>query len=374
MAEQKNSLLNGQSVLLITGGAKGITAQCAIRLAETAACKFILLGRSPLQAEEPAWAWGVDSREELQKIRSLEDKLLTSNDLRQFTDLILATICDLLQVRGAHLFVINGNGNGMDVLAGKLKQDYAEKKGELLNIAANAGNIQETIIRLDESGNTLIPLFFTSKDNPPEPMGVILVEDFDMTRMDAEKQTAMRKLVSRLALALHDRNIQENLFVSLEMLTPQVSIIQDLLATSRFNQEKIYNENTITDSDEVDKWVKNALDHLWGGPKLSQNPLLQLRLIEEKTIVEKETPVNVLREVLRSAIDKLKPEGDRQYTNEWILYNLLDLKYLSGWKVKDIARKLSLSEADLYRKQRIAISAVSNQIISMEKSITENSN
>jgi hypothetical protein len=262
----------------------------------------------------------------------------------------------------------------MDVLAGKLKQDYAEKKGELLNFAANAEDIQEAIILPEESGNSLIPLFFTSKDNPAELMGVILVEDFDMTRMDAEKQTAMRKLISRLALALHDRKIQENLFVSLEMLTPQVSIIQDLLATSRFNQEKIYDENSITDSDEVDKWVKNALDHLWGGPKLSQNPLLQLRLIAEKSIAEKETPVNVLREVLRSAIDKLKPEGDRQYTNEWILYNLLDLKYLSGWKVKDIARKLSLSEADLYRKQRIAISAVSNQIINMEKSITENSN
>ncbi len=180
-----------------------------------------------------------NDREELQKIRSLEDKLLTSNDLRQFTDLILATICDLLQIQGAHLFVINGNGNGMDVLAGKLKQDYAEKKGELLNFAANAEDIQEAIILPEESGNSLIPLFFTSKDNPAELMGVILVEDFDMTRMDAEKQTAMRKLISRLALALHDRKIQENLFVSLEMLTPQVSIIQDLLATSRFNQEKI---------------------------------------------------------------------------------------------------------------------------------------
>jgi hypothetical protein len=78
--------------------------------------------------------------------------------------------------------------------------------------------------------------------------------------------------------------------------------------------------------------------------------------------------------VLRSAINQLKPEGDRQFTNEWILYNLLDLKYLSGWKVKDIARKLSLSEADLYRKQRIAISAVSNQIINMEKSVTEKYN
>lgn len=314
-----------------------------------------------------------NDREELQKIRSLEDKLLTSNDLRQFTDLILATICDLLQVQGAHLFVINGNGNGMDVRAGKLDRDYTEKKGELLNIAANVENIQETIILPEENGNSLIPLFFNAKENAPELMGVILIEDFEISRMDTEKQTAMRKLISRLALALHDRKVQENLFVSLEMLTPQVSIIQDLLVTSRFNQEKIYDENSISDSDEVDKWVKNALDHLWGGPKLSQNPLLQLRVIEEKAIVEKETPVNVLREVLRSAIDKLKPEGDRQYTNEWILYNLLDLKYLSGWKVKDIARKLSLSEADLYRKQRIAISAVSNQIIIMEKSVTENS-
>ena len=316
-----------------------------------------------------------NDREELQKIRSLEDKLLTSNDLRQFTDLILATICDLLQVRGAHLFVINGNGNGMDVKAGRLAQNYTEKKADLLSIAGTTENAQDTILIPDENGNFLLPLFFNSQsEDPPEFMGVILVEDFDISRMDPEKQTAIRKLVSRLSLALHDRRIQENLFVSLEMLTPQVSIIQDLLASSRFNQEKMYNENPITESEEVDKWVKNALDHLWGGPKLSQNPLLQLRLIEEKAVMEKETPVNALREVLRAAIDKLKPEGDRQYTNEWILYNLLDLKYLSGWKVKDIARKLSLSEADLYRKQRIAISAVSNQIISMEKSITEKSN
>jgi len=71
---------------------------------------------------------------------------------------------------------------------------------------------------------------------------------------------------------------------------------------------------------------------------------------------------------LRTAIQHLKPEGERQFTNEWILYNLLELKYLSGWKVKDIARKLALSEADLYRKQRIAINAVSQEIIDMEKS------
>jgi len=49
------------------------------------------------------------------------------------------------------------------------------------------------------------------------------------------------------------------------------------------------------------------------------------------------------------------------------LFNLLDLKYFEGWKVKEIARKLALSEADLYRKQRIAINAVSKNIIELEK-------
>jgi len=115
--------------------------------------------------------------------------------------------------------------------------------------------------------------------------------------------------------------------------------------------------------------VKDALDHLWGGPKLSQNPILQLRIVERRVSQNKETPVNALRETLRQAIDQLKPEGERQYTNEWILYNLLDLKYQAGWKVKDIARKLALSEADLYRKQRVAIEAVSQRLIEMEKSI-----
>ncbi len=315
-----------------------------------------------------------NDREELEKIRSLEDKLLTSNDVRQFTDLILASICDLLQVQGAHLLVKNGNGNGMDALTGKMTLNYVEQKEELLKLAAESGMEETEIIIPVNNGTSLIPLFFSTKEIPFELMGAIVIEDFDISRMDTEKQKSIKKMISRLALALHDRKVQESLFVSLDMLSPQVSIIQDLLATSRFNQKRIYNENPITESEEVDRWVKNALDHLWGGPKLSQNPLLRLKIIEEKAVAENESPINALREVLRSAINQLKPEGDRQFTNEWILYNLLDLKYLSGWKVKDIARKLSLSEADLYRKQRIAISAVSNQIINMEKSVTEKYN
>jgi len=74
---------------------------------------------------------------------------------------------------------------------------------------------------------------------------------------------------------------------------------------------------------------------------------------------------------LRQAAEYLKPEGERQYTNEWILYNLIDLKFFEGWKVRYVARKLSLSEADLYRKQRVAISEISKKIIELEKEASQ---
>jgi NAD(P)-dependent dehydrogenase (short-subunit alcohol dehydrogenase family) len=42
-------LVQPSSVVLVSGGGRGITAQCVVRLAERAHCKFILLGRSSLQ-------------------------------------------------------------------------------------------------------------------------------------------------------------------------------------------------------------------------------------------------------------------------------------------------------------------------------------
>lgn len=44
------------SVFIVSGGAKGITAKCTINLAQQHPCKFILLGRSELLANEPEFA------------------------------------------------------------------------------------------------------------------------------------------------------------------------------------------------------------------------------------------------------------------------------------------------------------------------------
>ena len=65
----------------------------------------------------------------------------------------------------------------------------------------------------------------------------------------------------------------------------------------------------------------------------------------------------------------MRPEGDRHFTSEWILYNILQMKFLEGKKARDVASRLSVSEADLYRKQRVAIEEVSKAIIDMETQV-----
>jgi hypothetical protein len=42
------------------------------------------------------------------------------------------------------------------------------------------------------------------------------------------------------------------------------------------------------------------------------------------------------------------------------------MKFLEGRKVREVASRLAMSEADLYRKQKIAIETVSKVIIGME--------
>ena len=76
---------------------------------------------------------------------------------------------------------------------------------------------------------------------------------------------------------------------------------------------------------------------------------------------------NALRTILKKAIDQIRPSGERSISGEWTLYNILDLKFIEGLKVKEVAKKLAMSEADLYRKQRVAIEELAKTIIRMEK-------
>ena len=99
---------------------------------------------------------------------------------------------------------------------------------------------------------------------------------------------------------------------------------------------------------------------------MTESPLLDLQVVQESLQDHDNLPVNALRNILRTAVEQVRPSGDRKFTSEWTLYNILEMKFLEGRKVKEIAKRLAVSEADLYRKQRVAIEAVANSIIEME--------
>jgi hypothetical protein len=114
--------------------------------------------------------------------------------------------------------------------------------------------------------------------------------------------------------------------------------------------------------------VRDALSHYWGGPKLSDSPLLGLRSVKNLLDAQGGSSTKALQSVLRQAIDNLRPGDSLPSTaNEWMLYNILDMRFLQGRKIRDTAQRLALSESDLYRKQRIAIDEVARQLALMEE-------
>ncbi|WP_157107038.1 SDR family NAD(P)-dependent oxidoreductase, partial [Nocardia arthritidis] len=60
--EQDPTVLTADDVLLVTGGARGVTATCVLALAARSEARFVLLGRSE-PAAEPGWAAGVPDAE-----------------------------------------------------------------------------------------------------------------------------------------------------------------------------------------------------------------------------------------------------------------------------------------------------------------------
>ena len=145
-------------------------------------------------------------------------------------------------------------------------------------------------------------------------------------------------------------------------------MIQSLRAAGRYNETRLYLEDIPMPESDFSHWVKEALTHYWGGPKLTESPLIQLQIVKQMSVEMEGNTANALRSILREAIDRVKPEGERKFTGEWILYNILEMKFMEGRKVREIALRLAMSEADLYRKQRVAIDAVAKVMMEMEES------
>ena len=85
------------------------------------------------------------------------------------------------------------------------------------------------------------------------------------------------------------------------------------------------------------QWVKDALSHYWGGPKLTESPLMELRLVRRRLKASDGNLTAALRSVLQEAIERQRPPGERKLTaSEWLVYNILDMRFVQGQRVLDI--------------------------------------
>ena len=95
---------------------------------------------------------------------------------------------------------------------------------------------------------------------------------------------------------------------------------------------------------------------------------MQLRVVDRVVEEADGNPGKALRLVLGRAIQNLRPGGKQDLsTPEWLLYNILEMRFIQGRKIRDIAVRLAISESDLYRKQRVAIGQVAQVLTEMEQ-------
>jgi len=191
--------------------------------------------------------------------------------------------------------------------------------------------------------------------------------------LTADEVAILETLSGRAAAALEDRRLQHDVFQAVDRLLPQIETIQRLRASANTSgtQSLSAADDSLLDSPDLPAIIKNALSHYWGGPKLTDSPLMRLRIVEEALREHNGNPTNALRSVLQQAIERIKPEGQRKFTAEWILYNILEMKFLQNRRVREVALRLAVSEADLYRKQRAAVEQVARAIVVMEREAAE---
>jgi hypothetical protein len=334
----------------------------------------VLLMEHAITFAAPVWErwlfFGNDR--DLQLLQNVEERLLTQSDLQQFLEAVLAAVRDHLQSPSAFIAALDDMTMSPIVVAGNRAMLDQEGLTEILD-KVNGDTRREFLW-----GNFwVLPLHQRKRvdmdvDEIPPLLGLLGVARRDDKQfMENDQREALWLLADRAALALEDRLLQQRVFRSLADLQPQVEMIQRMRAAGRYDTRASLLSEQLPHESDLFNWVRDALTHYWGGPKLTNNPLMKLQVVRELAEQNDGNAANALRILLRNAVDQVKPKGDRKFTTEWILYNILEMKFIEGRKVRDVASRLAMSEADLYRKQRVAIESVARAIFDMEETLNE---
>jgi hypothetical protein len=311
-------------------------------------------------------------QKEIEWIQELDRRLLTTTDLQQALENILAALCEVLRVRTG--FIANVAARSGPRLEAQVGSPSA------VEVALSGVNVS-LLTKSSHNGDERVPGFVPQGDfwfyllrtqSRDTILGLLAVEArAAQPDMIEEEQKIAAALISQVELALEDRQLQQDVFDVLKRIIPEIERVQRLRGTVRYvgspDLEALAFDSPLNAPD-FNQMVRDALAHYWGGPGLSDSPLRHLQVVQEVLEEHDGNAARALRSVLGRAIDNLRPNGERRMTTaEWLLYNILELKFIQGMRVRDVAQRLAMSESDLYRKQRIAIEEVAHALAEMEQ-------
>jgi hypothetical protein len=325
-----------------------------------------------------------EDREEIAWLRELDRRMLATSDLRQLLENNLVALCELLRTPSAFVAAVVGPDLMLEALVGAEDKrnrilavaDWSDALGKALREqgAARAGRTQSPHFHC---GYWLWPLVDrTQEEEGVRVLGALGVQARTVSPIfTADEMRAIEAILDRTTRALADRKLQQSMLANLRYIIPDIERIQQLRGavpyaaadsareplTALLDPSPIHNP-------EFEAWVKDALSHYWGGPKLTHSPLMRLRIVGETLNHAEDDPTRALRLVLGQALERLRPEGKQNFTApEWLLYNILEMRFVQGRKVREIADRLAISESDLYRKQRVAIGQLARVLSEMEQ-------
>ena len=313
-------------------------------------------------------------------LQTLGDRVLTHTDLSQLIMATTESICDYLRINKA--FVIGFGSDQVEFVSRVGSLDFEDD--EILEDTALLQHIAQQhpdptqLPYLEWHGFALIPLFSTrvGGGTEPETIGALgLLKSGNRLQEEVDAPSGyLDAYVNRVETSLDDMRLQSEIYNLLEGLLPQFQMTRSRALQVEYRQSNALprSVNDLPERGELFELVRAALRHFWGGSGITQSNMMTLRVVQNSIQNAQETPVNALRKLLEEAIGALKPEGERKMMSpEWTLYNILQLRFLEKRKVREVARRLSMSEADLYRKQRIAIMAVTDLILKQERQLRD---
>ncbi len=312
-------------------------------------------------------------REQLQLLRRFDRKAFTRTDLRRLLENTLLTICGALRAERGFVAAPEGDSAMVKASVGprhEIKRFFAEHK--LLDLVEEArhrparrrGTIPEAGDFIPCDGYSVLALHGTSE----EFLGLVGVSR-PIGAMPLEQRRLIGTLAHQMELALENVQLQERIYGTLRGLTPEMQSLQALSAhlesATPATLEQLDDDVALLPN--FDQLVQEALKHYWGGPKLSESPLLGLHSVRA-AVSDNGSPTKALQGVLRRAIENLRPDVQLDPTApEWVLYNILQLRFLQGLRIRDVVMRLAMSESDFYRKQKVAVEEVARQLALMEE-------